>query len=89
LDGSNSVRNIDLLHLHGEVDMSEIIKYKRYMVFSWCEYDNQKPFENVDGSFDTAEEALDLVNSNDLIGRNEEDGAPLYCIFDRIEGVMI
>ncbi len=62
------------------------------MVFTWCEYDNHKPFENVDGSFDSLEDARSFLNSGYsgyLLMMHEEDGTPLYCIFDRIEGVMI
>lgn len=78
----------ELLHLHSENEMNEKVKYKRYMVFTWCEYDNHKPFENVDGSFDSLGDAISFLNGSDLLMMNEEDGTPLYCIFDRIEGCM-
>lgn len=66
--------------------MNEKLKYKRYMVFTWTEYDNVKPFSNVSDSFDDIDEARKEAL---LLGEYCDDGEALFCIFDRIEGVMI
>jgi hypothetical protein len=59
--------------------MSEYI-YKRYMVFTWDDYDNPSPFDCVVGSFDDIESAKDLFIKRKDFGK---------CIFDRIEGIII
>jgi len=58
------------------------MKYKRYMVFTWDEYDNSSPFECVDSSFDYLLEA----KSREQELKNE---AELACVFDRIDGVKV
>lgn len=60
--------------------------YKRYMVFTYSEYDNVSPFECVDSSFDNAKEA---IRQAEHVGRYSEDGMKLYCIFDRVDGVFL
>jgi hypothetical protein len=69
--------------------MNEKAKYKRYMVFTWSEYDNVAPFQCVADSFDSVEDAKYFLESSDYVFHTIEDGTPLFCIFDRVEGVMI
>ena len=71
--------------------MKTNIKYGRYMLFTWDEYDNVEPFSNVHFHSDSLNEVKDIINSEgfDSSERVDEYGDPLFCIFDRIEGVMI
>lgn len=62
------------------------MEYERYMVFKWSEYDNVSPFECLDRSFSDIGEAKQYTLEN---GECDDDGYELYCIFDRIDGVMI
>lgn len=62
------------------------IKYKRFMVFVWSEYDNVAPFNCVQDSFDSIEDAMTLAF---LAGGFDEESNPLFCIFDRQEGVIV
>ena len=91
MDGANSVRKIDLLHLHSEIEMKEKTKYKRYMVFTWSEYDNVKPFDTVYDSFDSVDDAKKCTEGEEesWIFRKDEEGENLFCIFDRFKGVMV
>jgi hypothetical protein len=61
-------------------------KYKRFMVFTWFEYDNVDPFGCVDDSFNTENEAKDYASAH---GDVAEDGTKLYCVFDRVGGVFL
>ncbi len=71
--------------------MKKKIKYRRYMLFTWYEYDNVEPFSNVHAHSDSLEEIKDAINCEGFYKneRVDEYGKPLYCIFDRLEGVMI
>lgn len=60
--------------------------YKRFMVFTWTTYENTEPFFCVHDSFDDKNEAINTANS---IGKYEEDGEKLFCVFDRVDGVFI
>lgn len=71
--------------------MSEKTKYKRYMIFTWSEYDNVKPFDTVYDSFDGVDDAKKCIESeeNSWIFTKDENDKNLFCIFDRFKGVMI
>jgi hypothetical protein len=62
-----------------------MMKYKRFMVFTWYEYDNVQPFQCFLDSFDSIDDARDCAL---LAGDYDDEGDPLFCIFDRQEGVM-
>jgi hypothetical protein len=48
--------------------------FKRFIVFTWSEYDNVSPLDCIDDSFDSSEQAVDHINRNvDSYG---------YAIFD-------
>ena len=61
-------------------------RYGRYMVFTWSEYDNVEPFECMEDSFDTEDDAKDCAAAQ---GSVSEDGTKLYCVFDRVGGVFL
>lgn len=71
--------------------MKRNTKYGRYMLFTWNEYDNVEPFSNVHSHSDSLECIKDSINCAGFFAneRVDEFGEPLFCIFDRIEGVMI
>ena len=56
--------------------------YKRYMIFSWSDFDNVSPFECIDGHTDSLSDAKVMYSS---ILTN--DGRA--CIFDRVDGLVI
>jgi len=58
------------------------LNYKRYMVFSWTEYDNVVFSECIKDSFDDLKAARDYILANCEFS---EDETPLFCIFDRVE----
>ena len=58
------------------------MKYKRYMVFEWDEYDNVAPFDCVKSTHSNKEEAVSEFNTV----RRRSYGC---CVFDRVEGVII
>ena len=59
------------------------MKYERYMVFIYGDYDNVSPFDCMKGSFDSCNEATEFAL--ELI----EDMPDSYIIFDRVEGVVL
>lgn len=54
--------------------------FKRYMVFSWDEYDNADPFDCVIFHTDVLEEAKAKAKDDDSYG---------VCIFDRVNGTNV
>lgn len=60
------------------------------MLFTWYEYDNVAPFENVHAHSDSLDALKDVI-SGDGFCKDQIIclGEPRYCIFDRIEGVII
>ena len=54
--------------------MKDKPKYKRFMVFSWSDYDNVDPFGCVNGDYDSKREAKKALDKGSY-GR---------CIFDRL-----
>lgn len=66
-------------------------KYKRYMIFTWSEYDNVSPFDAFYGDFDSLDDAKECVSSkeNEWIFRKDDDDNSLFCIFDRFKGEII
>mgnify|MGYP001370440162 CR=1 FL=1 len=56
--------------------------YKRYMVFSWAQFRNLEPFEHIDGSYDTLEEAETKI-------KDVMEYSFGSLIFDRVEGKVI
>jgi hypothetical protein len=71
--------------------MKEKTKYKRYMIFTWSEYDNVAPFDAVYDSFDSVDNAKQCIDCDECswIFKKDEYGNNLFCIFDRFKGVMI
>lgn len=61
------------------------------MLFTWYEYDNVRPFSNIHAHSDSLDEIKDTINCEGFCKdeRVDEDGDLLYCIFDRLEGVMV
>lgn len=62
------------------------MKYKRFMVFVWSEYDNVSPFQCYVDSFDLIEDARCCAL---LTSEYDDEGKALFCIFDRQEGVVV
>lgn len=61
------------------------MRFKRYMVFKWYEWDDSCPLDKCEDSFD------DLQDAKDKCDRTENDMSDFSrtCIFDRVEGVKI
>ena len=59
-------------------------QYKRYMIFTWSDYDNVSPFSCFDSDYDDyagARMKFEMLKNDEF-----EQNA---CIFDRIEGVIL
>ncbi len=65
--------------------MSKKVKYKRYMVFKWYEWDDCCPLDKCDSSFDDLNDAKAKCTKIE----STKDDFSKACIFDRVEGAVI